>query len=120
MLVDFSKVGHTPEVGYRSIEARRWEWDSAALVLNTQAAIRAVPLNVRYLSGAEPRPEVKVAEGRARDFLSQFAFSLDFWWMYLFHLRIVSAPAVIVLAGLPLGLAAACAGRLRRLPIADG
>jgi len=120
VLVDFSKVGHTPEVGYRSIEARRWDWDSAALVLNTQAAIRTVPLNVRYLSGAEPRPEVKVAEGRARDFSSQFAFSLDFWWMYLFHLRIISAPAAIVLVGLLLGLAAACAGQLRRLSIADG
>ncbi|MDP6579027.1 MAG: hypothetical protein QF681_00105 [Vicinamibacterales bacterium] len=120
VLLDFSKVGHTPELGYRSIEARRWEWGSAALVLNTQAAMRAVPLNARYLSGAEPRPEVKAAEGLARDFSSQFAFSLDLWWMYLFHLRIISAPVALVLAGLPLGLAAACAHKLRRLSIADG
>ena len=120
VLVDFSKVGHTAELGYRSIEARRWEWDSAALVLNSQAAVRAVPLNVQYLSGTEPRPEVKVAEGLARDFSSQFAFSLDFWWLYLFHLRVVSAPAAVALAAVLLGLAAVCAGRLRRLPVADG
>jgi hypothetical protein len=115
VLVDFSKVGHTEEIGYRSFELRRWEWQSSALVLNTKAALAAVPRNVRHLVGSEPLPAVEVAEGEARDFSSQFAHSLDFWWMYLFHLGLVQTPLVIVLAGIPLGLAGLIVSHLRRL-----
>ncbi len=113
ILVDFSKVGHTEEIGYRPFELRRWEWQSSALALNTEAALDAVPLTVRHLVGSEARPEVKVGEGEARDFSSQFAYSLDFWWMYLFYLGLVPAPLVIVFAGIPLGLAVLCLRRLR-------
>ena len=115
VLVDFSKVGHTPQVGYRSIEARRWEWDSAALVLNTQAAVRTVPLNVRYLSGAEPRPEVKAAEGLAHDFSEQFAYSLDFWWVYLYYLGAVPAAVSVAVGMLSLRSAGVILLQLRRV-----
>jgi hypothetical protein len=114
VLVDFSKVGHTEEVGYRPFELRRWEWQSSALVLNTEAALDAVPLNLRHLVGNEARPEIKAVEGEARDFSSQFAYSLDFWWMYLFYLGVVPAPLVIVFAGIPFGLAVLCLRHLRR------
>ena len=59
VLVDFSKVGHTEEVGYRPFELRRWEWQASALVLNTEAALDAVPRNLRHLVGNEARPEIK-------------------------------------------------------------
>ena len=114
VLVDFSKVGHTEEVGYRPFELRRWEWQSSALVLNTEAALDAVPRNLRHLVGTEARPEIKAVEGEARDFSSQFAYSLDFWWMYLFYLGVVPAPVVIVFAGIPFGLAVLCLRHLRR------
>ena len=114
VLVDFSKVGHTEEIGYRPFELRRWEWQSSALVLNTEAALDAVPLNLRHLVGNEARPEIKAVEGEARDFSSQFAYSLDFWWMYLFYLGVVPAPLVIVFAGIPFGLAVLCLRHLRR------
>ena len=120
VLVDFSKVGHTEEIGYRSFELRRWEWQSSALVLNTKAALTAVPRNVRHLVGNEPLPAVEVAEGEARAFSAQFAHSLDFWWMYLFHLGLVSTPLVIVLAGIPLGLAGLIFSYLRRLLFVAG
>ena len=120
ILVDFSKVGHTEEIGYRPFELRRWEWQSSALALNTEAALDAVPLTVRHLVGSEARPEVQAGEGEARDFSSQFAYSLDFWWMYLFYLGLVPAPLVIVFAGIPLGLAVLCLRRLRhQLVIAE-
>jgi len=90
------------------------------LVLNTKAALTAVPRNVRHLVGSVPLPEVEIAEGEARDFSSQFAHSLDFWWMYLFHLGLVSTPLVIVLAGIPLGLAGLFFSYLRRLLFVAG
>ena len=34
VLVDFSKVGHTPEIGYQTRDTRRWEWPFSAFVLN--------------------------------------------------------------------------------------
>ncbi len=113
VLVDFSKVGHTEEIGYRSFELRRWDWQYSALVLNAEAALNAVPRNVRHLVGTEMRPEIKAVEGEARDFSSQFAYSLDFWWMYLFYLELVPAPLVVVFAGIPFGLALLCFRHLR-------
>ena len=44
-----------------------------------------------------------------RDFSDQFAFSLDFWWVYLFYLRALSAPAAMA-CGAALAAAAAFLG----------
>jgi len=113
VLVDFSKVGHTEEIGYRPFELRRWEWQSSALVFNVEAAFDAVPRNISHLVGSEERPEIKAGNGEARDFSSQFAYSLDFWWMYLFYLGLIPAPLVVVFAGIPFGLAVLCLRYLR-------
>ena len=82
VLVDFSKVGHTPEIGYQTRDTRRWEWPFSAFVLNVRAAAATVPTNVRYLAGVEAPPPARPPVGTARDFSAQFAHSLDFLWIY--------------------------------------
>ena len=113
VLVDFSKVGSTPETGGRPLEARRWDPGSTALAVNTRATVEAVPDNIAYLFGA-PRPVIEPADGRARGFSQQLAHSLDFWWVYLFHLGAVSAPVALVLGALPFSAAVWFGMRLRR------
>ena len=44
----------------------------------------------------EPPPLIEPPDGSARDFSAQFAYSLDFWWVYLFYLGAV--PAAVSLA----------------------
>lgn len=120
VLVDFSKIAYTPEVGHRiTLNEQRWKWDAAGLTLNTRAALAAIPENWRYLSGAAVPPAVRPAEGRAPDFSEQFAFSLDFWWLYLFCLRAVPAPAAIGLGLASLAVAGACGWRLRRVLVVE-
>ena len=77
--------------------------------------MRTVPLNVRYLSGAEPRPEVKAAEGLAHDFSEQFAYSLDFWWVYLYYLGAVPAAVSVAVGMLSLRSAGVILLQLRRV-----
>lgn len=98
VLVDFSKVGASRVIGQRTQAERQWTWDASGLVINTRASLSAVPENVRRLATGE-RPQVKPGETTTRDFSDQFAFSLDFWWMYLFYLGAVPA-LVAVLCGL--------------------
>ena len=114
VLVDFSKVGHTPEIGYQTRDTRRWEWPFSAFVLNVRAAAATVPTNVRYLAGVEAPPPVRPPVGTARDFSAQFAHSLDFWWIYLFYLGAVSGPVSALLGGLSLLGAGVLLVRLRR------
>lgn len=96
VLVDFSKVGFTPEVGRRTWEERRWTWDGSGLYLNTSASLAAIPENLKDLATGE-RPPVKPAPAGAQDFSQQLAFSLDFWWIYLFYLGAFSAPVAVLL-----------------------
>jgi hypothetical protein len=98
VLVDFSKVGAARVIGPRTEEERQWTWAAAGLVINTRAAAAAVPENARRLMSGE-RPSVKPGAADTRDFSDQFAFSLDFWWMYLFYLRALSAPAATACGG---------------------
>ena len=72
------------------------------------------PLNVRYLAGTEPRPVIRNAEYKATDFAGQFGFSLDFWWLYLFYARAISAPVALGAFGSLLLLAAGLAWALWR------
>jgi hypothetical protein len=119
VLVDFSKVGFTPEVGQRTSHDRRWTWEASGLTLNTRASLSAIPENVKYFATRE-RPTVKPAREDARDFSEQFAFSLDFWWVYLFYLGAVRAPVALALGAACLCAAAFFAWRLglayRRAP----
>jgi len=112
VLVDFSKVGSTPETAGRTLQERRWNWRSTALAVNTRVSLELVPRNIGYLTRAVERPTPKPAEGLGRDFSHQFADSLDFWWLYLFHLGVVPAPVALILGAVPGGLAAWCVARL--------
>jgi hypothetical protein len=94
--VDYAKVSRAhAEVGPTSTEARQWAWQASPLVLNARAAIAAVPDNVAYVTGRRPRPEVRPPDHALdRSFSQQFAFSLDFWWLYLFYLGVFSRAAL--------------------------
>lgn len=111
VLVDFSKVGFGPRVGYPERDERQWTWKLSAFGVNSRAALPAVAENVRYVAAAE-RPLLQPPQGEARDFSEQFAFSLDFWWLYLFYLGAVSAPVALSLGGSCLAVAAFFALRL--------
>lgn len=113
VLVDFSKVGAARVIGVRTPLERQWTWDASGLVINARAAMHAVPGNIeRLLTGT--RPPVVAGDAATRDFSDQFAYSLDFWWVYLFYLRVLPGPAALACGAL-LGLVVlAGAWRLRR------
>jgi hypothetical protein len=111
ILVDFSKVGSARAIGPRTETQRQWTWEASGLSLNTRASLVALPKNVRYLATGE-RPPVTPGQSDTRDFSDQFSFSLDFWWVYLFYLRAVSAPVALALGAACLSAAAFCAWRL--------
>jgi hypothetical protein len=109
VLVDFSKVGAARVIGERTEHDRQWTWDAAGLVINTRASLAAVPDNARRLLTGD-RPSVKAGGSTTRDFSDQFAFSLDFWWMYLFYLGALPA-ALAVACGAIWALSTALIGR---------
>jgi hypothetical protein len=102
VLVDYSKAQNEyarsrPDY---SIVLSRYTWEASPLVLNTRAAIVAVPANVRYVLGLATPPVRTTAGSEAqRDFSQQFSFSLDFWWLYLFYLGALPAWAALGAAG---------------------
>jgi hypothetical protein len=106
VLLDFSRVGIAAG---RPARVTSWTW--SPLVLVSRAAVRAVPENVRYVSGLEPRPRVEQRLGDAGT-ASALSFSLDFWWLYAWYLGLVSraralAAAAILAIGSGVCLAAA-------------
>jgi hypothetical protein len=117
VLVDYAKVSQAQAgiAGGFSTAARQWEWRASGLVMNTRAIARAIPDNIRYVTGRAPVPEIVTPAGPDdRGFSQQFAFSLDFWWLYLFYLHALSRAA---LAAVIVGFAAwiaLCAHRLIR------
>ncbi len=113
VLVDFSKVGAARVIGPHTQEQRQWTWAGSGLVINARASAVAVPENVRHLLRGE-RPAVKAGEATTRDFSDQFAFSLDVWWMYLFYLRMLNAPAAVACGAASLGAATWAGWRLVR------
>jgi hypothetical protein len=112
VLVDFSKAQQqyaraTPSY---SIQLTRYTWEAAPLVLNTRTALATTPENIRYLLGrASPPTVTRTAGEHVHDFSQQFAFSLDFWWLYLFYLGVVPAWMAIALGMVPLLAAAPAA-----------
>ncbi len=96
VIVDYAKVSQAAPVTFTT-EDRQWRWDASPLVLNTRAMLVAVPANVDYLIGARPVPPIAGPAGADdRGFSQQFAFSLDFWWLYLFYLRLLTRTMVAV------------------------
>ena len=49
-----------------------------------------------------------------RGFSQQFAFSLDFWWLYLYYLGVLSATAAVLAGAVPLTAAALLLRRVIR------
>ena len=96
VLVDYSRVSQAWASNASDAQRadRLYRWDSSAIVLNTRAALTAVPRNVAYVTGLAPVPAIAPGANDAdRGFAQQFAFSLDFWWLYLFYLG--AAPAFV-------------------------
>lgn len=93
VLVDFAKVRVAYARQFRSgpYENRMHAWQSCPLVLNTRAAVSAVPSAARQLAGLQPKPAIQgAADDGTRRFSHQFAAGLDFWWVSLFYLDIIS------------------------------
>jgi hypothetical protein len=115
VLVDFSKVSvaWARQYSAASLPDRRVEWSACPMLLNARAAVDAAPRNLRYLMGAETPPRPALSKSDAdRDFSQQFAFSLDFWWLYLFYLGAWGAGAALLAGLAPLAVAAVMAWRL--------
>jgi hypothetical protein len=114
VLVDYAKVSQTVDRGESSVTERQWSWQTSPLVLNTRAAVRQIPANIRYVLGHDRPPVIMSPRDDAdRSFSQQFAFSLDFWWLYLFYLGALPRAGVLaVLVGATL-MAAFCVSCLR-------
>jgi Dolichyl-phosphate-mannose-protein mannosyltransferase len=124
VLVDYSKVSLDWARGAtrQQVAARNWWLASSPFVLNTEAAAGALPDNVAYLTGRKPMPlPSTTGDGRDREFAQQFAFSLDFWWLYLVYLRVIGPIAGLAAAGaLALVAAGAAFVAWRQAPTGNG
>ena len=103
VMVDYAKVSqaNAADRGAFSTEEHQWSWNASPLVLNTRALSASLPANAAYVAGRKTPPSVAAPAGAEdRTFSQQFAFSLDFWWLYLFYLRALTRVGVaIVVAG---------------------
>jgi hypothetical protein len=102
VLVDYAKVSQTVAAreGPFTTAERQWSWSASSLVLNARELGRLAPANVRYVLGQERPPDIRAAAGDDdRSFSQQLAFSLDFWWLYLFYLGALPRLAVFVVIG---------------------
>jgi hypothetical protein len=115
VLVDYAKVSQSVAAvrgGFTTAE-RQWEWRASALFLNARAMRHAVPENIGYVAGRRTPPVVPPPTSDAdRGFSQQFAFSLDFWWLYLFYLRVLPRAAVLALLVAFVGWVGFCLRRL--------
>ncbi len=111
VVVDYAKVSQAAPVTFTT-EERQWRWEASPLALNTRAMLTAVPANVDYLIGARAVPRIAGPTGPDdRGFSQQFAFSLDFWWLYLFYLHLLTRTMVgVVLAAFALWILFCCQG----------
>jgi hypothetical protein len=102
VVVDFAKTGVAWARQYPAgqLPDRRYVFTASPLVVNTRAAITAIPANARYVAGLDtpPRTTREGQEGN-REFSQQFVFSLDFWWMYAFYLRLIPAWLAVAIGG---------------------
>jgi hypothetical protein len=107
VLMDYAKVSQAAAAarGGFSTAERQWAWEAAPLVLNAAATLDAVPANVRYVMGLAPIPAVGTApDADDRGFSQQFAFSLDFWWLYLFYMGALPRMGLLAVVTTGLGL----------------
>jgi hypothetical protein len=109
VLVDFSKVAvaYARESGGYTRDAKIYSWRQSALTLNALDAVDVLPANIRNLvQDTRPAVAARPPEGdKDREFSQRFAFSLDFWWLYLFYLGAIPAWAAVALGAIPLLIA---------------
>jgi len=108
VVVDFSKVSvtHAREAGGYSRDAKIYSLSESSLVLDARAAIAAVPDNARNLvRGVRPVIAARPASAdEDHEFSQRFAFSLDFWWLYLYYLGVIPGWAAVVAGATPFAL----------------
>ncbi len=112
VVVDFAKasVAWARQYPAGQLPDRRYVASASPLAVNTRAAMAAIPANFRYVAGlAAPPHTARAAEEGDRDFSQQFVFSLDFWWLYAFYLRLVPAWLALSIGGTFLSAAAVSA-----------
>lgn len=101
VLVDYSRISvdWARQSSRDQIARRTWTLEASPFVLNARAAGPAVVRNVAYLTRREPIPRVETTSSAGNsDFGQRFAFSLDFWWLYLVYLRALSVRAALAAA----------------------
>ena len=109
VLVDPSRatVDHLRREGVAMSASGPYNWRLSPLVICTEASLSTVPANIRYVIGWDVPPSVDPSREDVGGFSQQFAFSLDFWWLYLLYLGVLSSSTAIVIGLLP-ALAAGC------------
>ena len=101
VLMDYAKVSQASAAargGQPTRQELQWGWRESMLARNTAAALIAVPANLRYVAGLEAPPRVAApVDPDDRGFSQQFSFSLDWWWLYLFYLGVVSRTVMLAI-----------------------
>ena len=86
-----------------------FSWASAPVVLNSQAMGGAIVANAMALTGGSPTATGNFSTAplpAGSELSSKLSFSLDFWWLYLFYLGKLSAPAAMAVPLVLLALSA--------------
>jgi hypothetical protein len=99
--IDFSRAGIV--AGQPPQSSRRDDWRWAPMVVNARMLGPAVSSSVRALSSGRPTRSERDGAVPLGDSLP---FGLNLWWMHLFQLGLLSAPTAVLVALLPLALAA--------------
>jgi hypothetical protein len=99
VFVDYAKVSQAAGRSFTPME-RQWHLQTTPLVMNSRALAAALPDNIDYVTGVRSVPKISVPAGAEdRGFSQQFAFSLDFWWLYLFYLGLLPRAGVAAVLG---------------------
>ncbi len=115
--VDPARAGIAAGQPPQSVRRDDWHW--APVWLNLRYTMQVLPENVRYVTGRAPVPETARATSAPGSLADRLWFSLDFWWLYLFYLGVLSRAALLAAALLPLVLAAALLAAARHLARRD-
>jgi hypothetical protein len=99
--VDFTRAEIAAHQPPQSERLYAWQWSPQAIT--AQAAATAIPANVGYVTGSRPIPAVIESAGQpaTASLGDRLAFSLDFWWLYLYYLRIWPIGVAMLAGGVP-------------------
>jgi len=118
VLVDYSRISQiwARTASHDDLVNRRYSWSASPMLLDSEAALEAMPRTAAYLTGRAQPPHVELTTSADQhDFSQQFAFSLDFWWLYLFYLGVLPAAAASAIGLFLIAASAAVAIRAWRL-----